>query len=188
MDTSPEKEGIKLPISVVRWSVKDEPEDDPYANFSELGFSLFKDLMQTLREKYPDNNYPSDEVIDRINPQATHERYLTTYMAYDGDASVGAVIGEDSFNRLKGLWFIVSPDYRGGETARKLMESVKQDYNSVSILASSFSEDKNTSQEDFIKQQQRLVNFYKRIGFEVDNERIRHASISGMLPMVWNKK
>lgn len=181
---------IKPSIEVVRYSEQDQPEDDPYANFSAEGFYLFKDLIAQLRAKYPGRQFPNEEIIERINPEKTEGKHLATYLAYDGDEPIGGVIGEDFISYLKGLWLVVDPSYQRGVTARKLIEAVGNDYQKITLLASTFAGKKEASEEKQIARQQALVEYYKRLGFTEDTtaETYRYSHIPGApVPMVWHK-
>lgn len=190
-------EVLKPQIDVVRWSERDEdPEAEEYYDLGSVGFDFFKGFMQSLRERYPDQWYPDDTVIDRINPRLNtlaemRSRNPITYLAFDGENVVGAAIGKDEGETLEGQWIVVDPKYRGRETVKKLLAAIEQDFDRVTLIARSFSESRNASPEERIRQQQKLVHYYQRLGFEIDKDSktYRYSHLPrAPVPMVWQKK
>lgn len=195
---SKEKESPSL--QVVRYSWKDEMEDDesydPYYSSAQQGFDAFSAFIAGLKAKYPDRYFPRQQVLDAVNPthpsSQTSDTNLVTYLAYKGDSQVvGGIVGKDEIGRMKGYWLAVDPDYQNGETIKKLLERVQEDFDEVSLQASTFGYDNNLSEKRQVHRQNALVKYYERLGFRVDEtnetyQQYRHVP-GVQVPMIWKK-
>ena len=155
-------------------------------------FFQFKDLISTLRERYPERDFPKDEVLEHINPCNNENiRHLATYILYDDqDHPIGGLIGEDDQFSLKGKWLIMDPTYQDGKLVRKLFETVKEDFDDVTLLAQTFAGKKDLPPDRYASRQQALVEYYKRLGFKVnsDDETYQYSHLPGApIPMIWKK-
>ena len=189
-------------IEITRWSLRDQYDDEEKSgefreSYSQLGFEYFKEFIKSLREKYPDRQWPTDETLNLIDPEAeqTTTQSLTTYFASDGDTIVGAATGEGLLDWCEGHWFVVDPQYQSTGVAKKLIETIQAEYNTITLLASTFGQKSDIPlgelSERKPRRQQALVAFYQRFGFVVNNtplmDEIRTRFPDAPVQMIWHR-
>ena len=188
------QEELAPQVGVYRFSALDEP-DEPYIDFPMDGFLEYKDFIKSLRDKYPKNKYPSDEVLDRVKGQDPYDyRNLTTYLADVGNNLAGAIIGKHNGRRFDGVWFAIDPKHQRSEVTKKLLEAIEKDYDEITLVASTFGFDREEEgRERHARRQQALVEYYKRLGFELNTsaESYPHYAIlhdpTSPVPMIWRR-
>ncbi len=200
MDTPEIKEGREESfenIDIVRWSDNNFNKDTLAIPYSEIGFINFKAFVDKLRDKYPDKYYPTEEIIDRINPidGIGAVRNLVTYIVQDDkNAPIGGIIGEDKGKTYQGLWFTIDPEFQNTTVVKKLLHSVQLDYDRVTLIASTFGYDKTDNptkqHEIYARRQKALIRYYERLGFRIDitsKAYIQTDDPTVPIPMIWEK-
>lgn len=178
-------------IEVARYSEIEESSGEPLQGLEEDGFLRFRDLMERLRKRYPLRDYKSSEIVSRIKPSSENgNHHLATYIASSGQREVGAIIGIDSGTKYSGKWFVIDPEFQNTDAARRLLEEVRNDYDEVSILASTFGLADDAGLDRLGARQQALVRYYQSLGFEINtrSELYRQdAQDFSPVPMIWRK-
>lgn len=181
-------------VEVYRFSRDDEP-DEPYIDYPEDGFLVFKDFIKQLKENYPNKEYPPDEVLNRMKGSGHLDyRSLTTYIAEVGNNLAGGIIGRAHGRRYEGDWYAIDPKYQKSDVTKKLLESVQRDFDEVTLLASTFGYDKDEKYGDrHVIRQQALIEYYKRLGFVVNTSSESYfpnsiqENLTTPVSMIWKK-
>ncbi|MCX6809368.1 MAG: GNAT family N-acetyltransferase [Candidatus Berkelbacteria bacterium] len=179
-------------LRIERFTPLDNPQEYRDNDTSVVVFDKFVEFIGELREKYPDRNFPSLQVLfDNTCPAPLRERSCdnAAYFAYLDDNTIGAIFGMDHGDRkLGGQWFVVDPEFQNKRVARELMVAVSADYDTVWITAGAFGENQGRSIEETQSRQAALVRYYKSLGFTI--EKVNQSLISEVKPveMVYKRK
>lgn len=124
------------------------------------GFLDFKKLVGRIRAQYADRRYP-----DKLGPSDS-----ISYIAYDGGKQIGAAVGVIKSRSFSLRWLVVNPQCEGRDIGRRLVKVIQNTYPKITLTASAFGEEKDITPEQKEKRKKDLIDYYRKLGFESNDE------------------
>ena len=168
-------------------------------NFSnQVGLDTFNTFMETLRSKYNDRGFPTEDDLSEHIEHVNNYNSLYTYMAYptnQPNQPIAAIIGRVNPDHFDLLWFAADTKSPIRDPGKKLMimSGIFEKYTQIRLIAEVFGEPKNITEQQRTKKQAVLVRYYQGLGFVRDKEHgecYKSYPKKGGLPimqMIWKK-
>jgi len=144
--------------------------------------TILNDLRARLSERYPSRNYRNlDTKLDATKG--------LLYQAKVAEETAGVVTGTKSDKHFFARALFVDPRYQKTNVVRDLIESVKADFDEISMTSLQFGEEQNASREIQSRRQTTLNAFYRGFGFVPQYPDLeKKSNLAGStLRMIWKK-
>lgn len=175
MDTPNPLQQIKMRERIVPTDIKKIADPDEAS-------VILSDLQSRLSQRYPSRNYRNLDT----NLDATKG---LLYQAKVPEGTAGVVTGTKDGKHFFARALFVDPRYQGTNVARDLIESVKADFDEISMTSLQFGEEQSASRKIQSRRQTTLNAFYRGFGFVPQYPELEEKSnlAGSTLRMIWKK-
>ena len=145
-------------------------------------FAILNDLQSRLSQRYPSKNYRNlDAKLDATKG--------LLYQAKVAEETAGVVTGTKDGKHFFARMIFVDPRYQGTNVVRNLIESVKADFDEISMTSLQFGEEQGASRGVQSRRQTALNAFYRSFGFVPQYPELEEKSnlAGSTLRMIWKK-
>lgn len=164
-------------------------------NSSETCYRILQTYFEKQNQKYPDLDYPDNNLLNDLNPREYPELYdqAQAFIAKENNETIGILYGtKSSPDEFYIIFLFVDPDFQNGVVSAKLFHEITVRYKIIKLVALDYGGKINQSFETRVKRQESLIRYYQKLGFVIDtnskSQTVNNINEPGAaVPMIWVK-